>query len=337
MKEPFPALKSLLFEISGFDEIHVDTLLNGSAPCLQDLTLRAISFTSLPQLLLSTSDFTSLRLLSVDSEYVAPETIATSLCALPKLESLTFLFSKSYPLLERRNRAPPPLTRFVLPALTSIEFRGESEYLEVLAGRFDAPLLDEFQIAFFRQPVFDIPQTVRFFSRLDSFSPSSLTLIFRMWECAYVSFPSNTMHRFVWPSNRWWKIRCKKVDLQVIYVTQICSQILPFRSSVTSLTIDTVDIIDDPMQWLQLFHSFPSVQILQIHLALQPFVTSVLEGPMEESPAATEVFPSLHSLSIVVWIRPDESVQQPIQSSIRRRSGRTVAVSRIFYRERQHD
>ncbi|KAH9964766.1 hypothetical protein BGW80DRAFT_1563227 [Lactifluus volemus] len=330
MGEPFPALRSLSFK-SFHQRVRLDTLLNGSAPCLRDLSLRGISFPSLPQLLSSASDLTSLRLDNIPkSGYIPPEIMATSLSALPKLKSLTidFDFPTSHP--ERRNRAPPPLTRFVLPALTSILFCGVSEYLEVLAARFDAPLLNEFNIRFFHRPVFYIPQTVRFLSCLDSFNPSSQTLTINLWGFLYISLDSNTTHHFTNPPILSWHIMimCIDPDSQVDSVTQICSQILPFRSSVTSLIIKYHGISNlDPTPWLQLFHSFPAVQSLQIPVELQPFVTSVLEGPREESLPAAEVFPLLHSLSIV-GLKPGESVQQPIQSSFRRRSGCTVAVSR---------
>jgi hypothetical protein len=120
MGEPFPALRSLSFK-SVRKRVHLDTLLNGSAPCLQHLALRAISFPSLPQLLSSTSDLTSLHLFNIrNSGYIPPETMATSLSALPKLKSLIidFEFGIATPHPERRNRAP--LTWFVLPALTSV-------------------------------------------------------------------------------------------------------------------------------------------------------------------------------------------------------------------------
>jgi hypothetical protein len=72
-----------------------DTFLNGSAPCLQYLALEGISFPSLPRFLSSTSDLTSLCLFSIrnsDSGYIPPETMATCLSALPKLETLVISF-----------------------------------------------------------------------------------------------------------------------------------------------------------------------------------------------------------------------------------------------------
>jgi hypothetical protein len=337
MEKPFPALRSLSLK----SYLDLKMLLNGSAPSLRDLTLSEISLPSLPQLLSSTSDLTRLSLLDIpDSGYIPPETMATTLSALPKLESLNIQFESPTPhlepSLERRIRAPPLQTRFILPVLTFLEFQGVSEYLDVLAARFDAPLLDEFMITFLHQPVFDIPQVVRFFSSyLDPFKPSSLTLKFEWSDCAYISFPSNTTHHSAFSQIHSWKIMGKDPDCQLTSVAQICSQIPSFRSSVKSLIIECGDLVGrNPTLWLQLFHSFPAAQSLQIPVALEPSIASALETPTEGSPtAAAEVLPLLHSLSIVEN-KSGETVhvqQQPIQSFVaaRQRSGRTVAISRI--------
>jgi hypothetical protein len=78
-----------------------------------------------------------------DSGYIPPEEMVTSLSALPKLKSLIISFVIS-PLLRVRvwemNQVPPPPTRFVLPALTQLEFDGVREYLEVLVAGIDAAL-----------------------------------------------------------------------------------------------------------------------------------------------------------------------------------------------------
>jgi hypothetical protein len=102
MQEPFPALRSLLFKIA--DHVFLpDTFSSGFAPSRQDLTLRETSFPSLPRLISSTSDLTSLHLFNIpDSGYIPPETMATSLSALPKPTTLVIDF-KSMPLLQRRN------------------------------------------------------------------------------------------------------------------------------------------------------------------------------------------------------------------------------------------
>jgi hypothetical protein len=296
MEEPLPALICLCFN-SPYDEFLLpDTFLNGSAPCLQDLTLCSISFPSLPRFLSSTRDLTFLDLSNIpNSGYIPPETMARCLFALPKLKSLCIHFRSPTPQPKRRNRPVPPPTRFVLPALTKLEFTGVSKYLEALVARMDAPLLDNFEIHFFHQLVFDIPQIIRFFGHLES---SSLTLEFNSYGPS-ILFPSSA-GRYTVNSDPW-LIYCIRLDWQVSTLAQICGQILPFRSRVISLIIEFSshphpDDMDSTL-WLQLFHSFPSVQRLTIPVKLEPFIAAALEGLTGES--AAEVLPSLQTLFIV--------------------------------------
>jgi F-box-like len=348
MQEPFPELTFLaLVSFSGVLPLP-NTFLNGSASRLQDLRLWAISFPSLSRLLLSTRDLTSLHLYNIpNSGYIPPETMATSLSMLPRLESLRIEFLSPTPQPKRRNRPVPPQTRSVLPALTQLVFLGISEYLEVLAARIDAPLLsfDLIRIVFFNQLVFDIPQTIRFFGHPDVFRTSSLTLTFNaisfdpLFNFDAVFFPSDIPPNDagVMDQSCSWHIICDPLDWQVFSMAQICGQILSFRSSVELLVIEwdvwrhAPEPEIDPTVWLQLFHSFPSVQNLQISALLEHSIAAALEGLTGES--AAEVFPSLHSLSIVVGPdhpKPAEAVPQGIQSFVaaRQHSGRPVAVSR---------
>jgi hypothetical protein len=345
MQEPFPELTSL--SLASFSRALPlpNTFLNGSASRLQDLFLSAISFPSLPRLLLSTRDLTSLRLFDIpNSGYIPPERMATCLSVLLKLESLVIQFKFPTPDPKRRNRPAPPQTRSVLPALTELDFRGISEYLEVLAARIDAPLLkfDRFKIDFFHQLVFDIPQTIRFFGHLDSFRTSRLSLWFKMDSIRQaVLFPPDMAPAPLQLTDQRcsWHIMCDTLDWQVFSMAQICSQILSFRSSVKSLVIEyhgtewgpppkiKPDEID-PTVWLQLFHSFPSVQSLRISATLEPSIAAALEGLTGES--AAKVFPSLHSLSIVGRMSDaSEAVPQGIQSYVtaRQHCGRPVAIS----------
>jgi F-box-like len=339
MQGPFPALRSLSFD-SGLWTFALFGALIGPAPCLQHLNLRTISFPLLPRLLLSTSDLISLRLLNIpDSGYISPVTMATSLSALPKLETLFIDFE--YPT-RHPERPSPPSTRFVLPALADLQFQGMSEYFEVLVAQIDAPLLDRFNITFgfSRQPelVFDIPQTVRVFSHLKWPKPSSLALMFHpARDTSIISPPSDTMPHSMCP--RSWKIMGRYLDWQVSSVAHICSQILPFCASVESLIIQCPgfgshsDLLEwilrgemDSTLWPRLFRSFTSVHNLEISAPLEPFIAAAFQGLTEES--AAEVFPSLHSFSIV-GKTSDNAVQQGIQSFVaaRQHSSHPVTIS----------
>jgi hypothetical protein len=309
MEGPFPALTCLSLESMGKVAPLPDTFLNGSVACLQYLylDLEMISFPSLPRLLLSTSNLTSLHLVRIPpSGYIPPETMATCLSALPKLDSLAIDFISPTPHPQRRNRTPPPPTRFFLPALTKLEFTGTSEYLEALATRFDALRLDESWINFFhkRELDFDIPQTIQFLGHLERLRPYSVTLDFHLPHNATIDFSSSCSE---FPSPHSWQIMTQRLDWQLASVAQICSQILPSLSSVESLSIRSrgwwlhsnthMDSHMDSTPWIQIFHSFPSVRSLSIDVELEPFITAAFQELTVDS--AAKVFPLLQRLSII--------------------------------------
>jgi hypothetical protein len=244
MEESFPALRALHLDLIAEDNESnfpfPDTFLNGAAPCLEVLSLSGVAFPSLPRLLSSSSDLTFLKLLNIPkSGYISPVTMVKCLSALPMLESLEIHFKFPTPYPKRRNRPVPPSTRSVLPSLTAFNFQGVTEYLEVIAARIDAPLLDEFNVTFFHgseAELFDIPQIIRFFGHLDSFRPSSLTL--DLIPTGYsIFFSQKPMPSSESPHS--WHIKCgsSRFDRKIYSVAQICSQILPFCSGVESLII----------------------------------------------------------------------------------------------------
>ena len=167
MQRPFPELTHLRFRPYTFDgPILLDSFLGGSTPRLRSLVLFRIPFPALLNLLLSTTHLVNLELYDVPPlGYIPPELMATSLSALTRLNllHLHFRFPNPHPILQ--GRCPPPLTRSILPNLTTIQFRGSSEYLEDILARIDAPRTNELCITFFNQFMFDTPQLFQFISR----------------------------------------------------------------------------------------------------------------------------------------------------------------------------
>lgn len=85
---------------------------------------------------------------------------------LAQLQSLTLHFLS---LPSRRNHLVLPPTseaRIVLPALSSLKYRGTTKYLDCLVARIDAPRLEDIDITFFSQPTLDTSQLGRFIDRI---------------------------------------------------------------------------------------------------------------------------------------------------------------------------
>jgi hypothetical protein len=207
--------------------------------------------------------------------------------------------------------------------------------LEVLAARIDAPLLIQLDISFFNQLVFDTPQFIRLLGQLEWFRPSDLSLYFCSTGHARVTFSWKQGWNDDDSGPFDWIILCESLDWQLFSIAQICSQILPLRSSVERLDVEWEkgDSLGPRLEdmnstlWLDLFHSFTSVQSLEISANLEPFVAAVLQGLPGES--ATEVLPSLHRLSIVGDMS-DKAAQQGIEPFVtaRQHSNHPVAVHR---------
>ena len=175
MEVPFPALTYLdLIGPPSFKQVVFDLpdqFLGGSAPCLQHLRFTEISFPALPKLLLSARGLVTLELEQPPARcyaYVSPEAIVGGLAGLTKLRTLCIKFPFSIPLdwrkrPENRRHAEPPM-HAVLPALTELAFRGESEYLEDLMAQIDTPRLEDIEIEYVR-PEIETRQLYQFLGR----------------------------------------------------------------------------------------------------------------------------------------------------------------------------
>ena len=145
MEVPFPELTELqLLSNEKMVRVLPDSFLGGSAPRLRHLNLDGIPFPGLPKLLLSTTHLGSLHLKdNPHSGYISPEAMVAALSTLNSLRRLSLEFQSP---LSRPDRHPPPPTRFVHPTLTQFWFKGDSEYLEDLVARIDAPRLGKLEI-----------------------------------------------------------------------------------------------------------------------------------------------------------------------------------------------
>jgi F-box-like len=126
---PFPALTILILTSNNKKApVLPDSFLGGSAPRLRTISLSGIPFPGLRKLLFSTTDLVRLFLDDIPhSGCISPEAMVASLSTLTRLEKLCLQFRSPRSRAVRENRHPPPLTRVVLPALTRLQFKGDSE------------------------------------------------------------------------------------------------------------------------------------------------------------------------------------------------------------------
>ena len=305
----FPVLTKL--DLSSSDEMAPvldEEFLGESAPHLEIFSLENIGFPKFPKLALSCSCLHDLTLWHIPiSGYISPEAMAICLATLPSLHRLSIGFESPRSRPDRIGLPPP--TRAVLPALNEFEFAGASEYLEDLVARIDTPNLFWLRIHLFMDLMFNIPQLSKFIVRtedINSLNPAEIE--FRSSSIRITVEHAVTL-----------VIICNEPDWQASSMAQVCSQ-LPSLSHVEQLHIreDTPGNARrgngiDPMQFLELFHPFPTMQRLHIDGELVPLVARALQELTGES--ATEVLPSLHSL-VFKGSSPSGSIHKDIEGFI---------------------
>jgi hypothetical protein len=299
MQEPFPELTSL--ELTSYVPVTVlpDSFLGGSAPRIRFLLLNHIPFPGLPKLLLSATHLVRLTLWNIPhSGYFSPEAMVTALSVLTSLEELFLEFASPRSRPDQASRRPPPLIRSALPVLTSLNFKGVSEYLEDFVARVDAPQLNKIYIFFFNDIVFDTPQFIQFVSR---------TPTLRALEKARVAFRhTNAEVNLSSQTSEYGKlelrvqISCRELDWQLSSLEQICSTSrLPPFSTLEDLYIYEDRFWQDNIEntlWLELLHPFTSVKNLYLCKKSAPRIIPAMQELV--GGRTTEVLPNLKNISL---------------------------------------
>ena len=335
MQESFPELTDL--SLWSYDESAPalsDSFLGGSAPSLRSLWLDGIPFPGLLKLQFS-SNLVSLRLLTIPhSGYISPESMVKCLSVLTSLESLRLEFQSplSNPDLESRDLPSP--ANIMLPALKDFQFKGVSEYLEVLVACIDTPHLNLLFITFFNDIEFDTPELVHFIGRTPRFkAPSKARLVF-LDGAVRVEFslqPSGHGELNV-------VISCKELDWQLSALVEVCSLLFPPLSTSKHLYIDErrstlPDSQDDfeETQWLNILRPFVAVKNLyvseQFSLRISAVLQNLVTGEM------IEVLPRLQKI-FLEELRPSGPIREAIEQFIAARSLSGINIT-VFHWERE--
>ena len=333
MQQPFPALTRLWLCPKPVQTAAVvpASFLGGSTPRLQKLWMTSISFPGLTKLLLSATLLVNLDIRNIPhSGYISPEAMVTSLSVLNRLEYLEIGFESPRSRPDGESRRPPPLTRILLPALTLLTFRGVGKYLEDLVARIDAPLLDDLDITFFHQLIFDTPQLSQFISRTPKLGAHG--------EARVVFSDGRVSITLAHPRTLSGRIRlgisCTQSDWKLSFLAQVCSSSFPpaFIPAVEHLYIQTrpsgMHWQDDMenSQWVELLHSFTGVGSLYIYQYFTPLIAPALQELVEEE--VTEVLPALQTLFLEDPI-PSSPAQEGIEQFVaaRQLAGHPIAAS----------
>ena len=227
--------------------------------------LSGIPFPALPKLLSSTTDLVGLELWSVPySGYISPEAMVTSLSSLAKLETLVLLFQSPRSTTDRVSQGPPSTIRAILRALTSFDFKGDSEYLEDIVSQINTPIPNDIAIKIFNQLVFDSLLLSDFICRTETFKPLNQARISVFSK--FIHITSSQEKGEAVSVALALQISCSALDWQLSSLGQICSIALPHTGALRHLEIRHEGRLGqddmDSSQWLELLHPFTSVKDL---------------------------------------------------------------------------
>jgi F-box-like len=326
MQVPFPELTFLqLSPDHETSSVIPDSFLGGSAPRLRYFDLDGIPFPGLPNLLLSATQLVTHYLSNIpDSGYISPEAMVALLSVLSSLErlSLRFEYLQSRPVSE--SRSLPPIKRAILPALSSLYFKGVSAYLEEIVTHIDAPQLDVMGITLFNQ--ISTPRLAQFINR---------TPILRAGDKARVGFYN--WHASVELLARvrilYILISCREPDRQLSSVAQVFNP-LHSLSTVERLYIGSRNsqLVWNNIQntlWLQLLLPFSAVKNLYVSKGFAPSIVAALKEPVGRlGGKIQEVLLSLQNI-FVEALEPSGPLQENIGQFVaaRQLSDHPVAIS----------
>jgi len=315
MQKPFPELTDLCLLMKDEPVSILPDSLGGSAPRLRRLSLENIPFPAAQKLLLSANDLVYLSLLSIpDSGYISPEDMASSVSAMTRLKTLILRFTPSRFTIGPESRSPPPFPRFVLPALTWLEFQGVGMYLERLLARIDAPSLLDLGIVFLNDEIADVSQLHRFISRAEMFSTLAR---------ATASFSDRSVQLSLSPQPG--TDERTRIALQILhnrtppplsFLAQVCKSSLPLLSTLERLDImgghwsiyqdDNVERMQS-QEFLSLFTSLRDLRLSK-EMAL-PVIRALKELSRERERV---VLPALQGL-FIEELQPSGPVQEAIK------------------------
>ena len=134
IERPFSELEDLVL-LCGYD---VPLTLSSAfrwGPRLRTLHLTRAAIPALPQLLFLSTGLVDLQLHKISRVgCISPEAFANALSGMPHLQTLSLHFLSSAPYRDYVGLPPKPSERVILLALTSLKYRGTSEYLDSFGG-----------------------------------------------------------------------------------------------------------------------------------------------------------------------------------------------------------
>ncbi|KAH9037721.1 hypothetical protein EDB84DRAFT_1130057 [Lactarius hengduanensis] len=316
MQKPFPALIHLdlnwdtkVLPARGAPILPDGRFLGGTAPRLQYLRLKCVSFPYLPTFLLSARNLVTLKLKDIyQNGYISPEAMVEGLAVLTRLKTLSISFRSGTSPPDQMGGRPDPPIRIILPALTAFHYIGRCEYLEDFLAQIDTPQLCDLRIEYFKRQIQATPgQLSRFVDRTENLKPDQFSRakatffyedIYVKFDCPQGSHRKARLSLSI--SGQAW------LDAQVPCVAHVLCQLVPLFSNVDHLDAHGDHVHSREMgitDWLPFFRLFAAVKTLHLSGGVAAYIASALEDAADPEDMITDVFPVLR----LIWL--DEAAE----------------------------
>jgi hypothetical protein len=298
ISEPFTELEELaLLSLDNLQKALPGAFRWG--PRLRTLHSTRVAIPTLPQILSPPTDLVDLQLHEIPKlGYFCPEAFASALSGATHLERLSLDFLSLPP---RRNHVtlPPPSgnsERIFLSALTCLEYRGTSKFLDIFVARIDAPRLEDIDITFSSQPTMDASQLGRFIGRIEKQISPHLANIELSAHAISITFHNSSTSSTPLQI----EIPCKPLDWQLFSMAQICDQFSPILFSVKKVGLTAAESSSgqadvDGEHWLELLRAFRGARSVWVTGSL---TTDILCAFGKADREYATVLPSLRCLRV---------------------------------------
>ncbi|KAI9443730.1 hypothetical protein BJY52DRAFT_443861 [Lactarius psammicola] len=300
------------------------TLLNAFGRCtrLRSIHLTRIAFFALPQLLHTSRNLVDLRLHEVPNPWLfSPEALTDALSGMAQLRSLSL-----HVLLTAHHigGSLPPKKCVILPALTYLNFRGITEYLEDLVARIDAPRLGDIEVTFFNGSASDLSKLSEFINRIEMHKSPRRAHILSSDHTISISLIQPGA-----PACLKLQLSCEQLSEQLSSMARICVPFSAFLFNVEDLRVSAMhpSSCQDREAWPKLIHHFRGTKWFHVD---GKHSTNVVRASALQLPDRRReiVLPALHKL----YIQPPGPRHAPLSDAVvsfmtsRRLSGHPIAV-----------
>jgi hypothetical protein len=259
---------------------------------LRSLHWTRIASPTVLQLLSLSQNLVHLQLHEIPGDvYFSPNEFANALSGMTQLRSLSFHFLSS-PGPSRRNHIRIPSLsgeRVVLPALTYLNYRGISTYLDSFVDRTDAPCLENVEITFFHQLTLDVSRLGRFVDRIEVQKPHDQAEILISRHAISITFTQRRTFARIRL-----QVSCEQFDWKLSSMARICDHFSSsFTLGVEDLCIKTTQPwtqqssghdVDGEEQWLELIRSFNGAERFGLRTELVTDILHALQPDGEYAP-----------------------------------------------------